>query len=94
MTDDSADMVYGDKVDIPMPKNNQKSLHRKQMKTYSKSIRIILNVLWISLENSGYDLLQATEKLLVQLSIYMASDMSGRNRDKETIMVWLLLQET
>lgn len=88
-SDDSGDLLYGEQVEVPLPKNSQKLLHKKQMRTYSKSIRVILNILWISLENSSYETLQNHEKLMVQLSIYMASDMSCRNRDKETLMVVL-----
>lgn len=87
LSDDSADIGLGELADVPLPKNSQKLLQKKQMKTYSKSIRIILNILWVSLENSSYEVLQIHEKILVQLSIYMASDMSTKNREKETLTV-------
>lgn len=86
-SDDSGDLMYGEKLDIPLPKHNQKAVLRRQMTTYSKSIRILLNILWISLEDASYEQLQAHEKLLVQLGLYLSSDMSAKNREKESLMV-------
>jgi hypothetical protein len=79
--------MYGEKLDIPLPKHNQKAVLRRQMTIYSKSIRILLNILWISLEDASYEQLQAHEKLLVQLGLYLSSDMSAKNREKESLTV-------
>lgn len=57
------------------------------MKTYAKSIKIVLNILWICLEESSYDVLQEHEKLLVQISIYLSTDLSLAMREKETLFV-------
>jgi hypothetical protein len=86
-SEDSADMNIGDHAEVPLPKNSQKLIHKKQMKTYSRNIKTILNILWICLDNSTYEFLQTNEKLLVQLSIYMATDMSVKNREKESLVV-------
>ena len=87
ISDDSTDILYRERPDIPLPKNNSKAILKKLMKTYLKCIKLLLNILWISLEDASYDKLQTNERLLVQLCVYLSSDMSIKNREKESLIV-------
>lgn len=53
-------------------------------------MKILLNMLWICLEDASYDLLQEYDKLLMHLSIYLSTDLSLSARNKETLFVILV----
>lgn len=79
--------AFGSKLDIPLPRSNQKKQLKRQMRTYAKSVKVILNILWICLEDASYEILQEHEKLLVQISVYLSTDLSLGMREKETLFV-------
>lgn len=85
-SDDSLE-AFGTKLDIPLPKNSQKHQHKKHAKIYAKSLKIVLNILWICLEDSSYEHLQEHERLLIQLSIYLSTELCQATSSKETVFV-------
>lgn len=73
---------------------NGKSGHRRHSKVYSKNIKLTLNLLYLALKDADYAWLEGHESLFSQLIVYMTSEISLRNTEREAAFVTRSLLET
>ena len=75
------------RAEFLFPKAGPKGASKRNNKLYSNVMKTLLNIIYLSIKTSSYEELQNNEKLITQLVVYLTTDQSIRNREKETLFV-------
>lgn len=96
ISDDSAIFETDKLSETSSYKSGQHSRNgnRKQSKMYTKNMKLTLNLLYLLLKDTDYTSLEGHESLYSQLVVYMTSEVSLRNMEREGVFVKIALLET
>lgn len=95
MTDRDKQDIHSDDTDgeedvraeFLLPKSGLKNASKRNQKIYSNVMKTLLNIIYLCIKTSSYEELQVQEKLIIQLVVYLSTDQSIRNREKENLFV-------
>ena len=80
-SDDS--LSESEKIEIIPQQKSAKSNLKRIQRAYSKSMKVLLNIIYQGLVHATYDDLQNYEQLISQIVIYLSTDLSLKTKDKE-----------
>ena len=52
-----------------------------------KTIKTLLNIIYMCMKNMTFEEFQTNEKLLLQIGVYLGTDLSHKSRDRELMFV-------
>ena len=56
-----------------------------------KAIKTLLNIIYMCMKNMTFEEFQTNEKLLLQIGVYLGTDLSHKSRDRELMFVDIIL---